>query len=438
MYGKDLTEEIAETIGKGFGSFLGSGKNLAVARDIRIGGEQLKNAMIKGLTSTGCNIVDYGITTTPIFYFGIAHENKDGGAMITASHNPPQWNGFKLCREKGIIVGQGSGVEELQQVIKEGKFQQPHVKGTVQAYEGVVDEYADFVLSKIHVEKQLNVVLDTGNSVAGIIAPRLFRQVGCTVKVLNERLDGTFPSHSPEPTEAALQQLMSEVKQTGADLGVAYDGDADRAVFIDDKGQFLTGDFASIVFSQDLITKNNRKVVIDVSCSSALEDTVKAKGGIPIVERIGRPFMMTRVLKENAVFGGERSGHFYFPHIYGLDDGTFASLKMAEILSRSSIPLSEIIDQIPKHPATTMNVPFPDERKFQAVQHLKSKLEKKGFNILDIDGVKARDNMGWLLLRPSNTEPIIRIFAEAKKPERLKELVDLGQKLLREEAARIQ
>ena len=438
MYGKDLTEEIAEAIGKGFGTFLGSGKNLAVARDIRMGGEQLKNAMIKGLTSTGCNIVDYGVTTTPIFYFGIAHQKRDGGAMATASHNPPQWNGFKLCREKGVIVGQGSGVEELQQIIKDRKFHKPRVKGTVQAYKGVIDEYADFVLGKIHVEKKLNVVLDTGNSVAGIIAPKLFRHIGCTVKVLNEKLDGTFPSHLPEPTEAALQQLMSEVKKTRADLGVAYDGDADRAVFIDDKGRFLTGDFASIIFSQDLITKNNRKVVIDVSCSSSLEDAVKAKGGIPLVERIGRPFMMTRVMQENAVFGGERSGHFYFPHIYGLDDGTFASLKMAEILSRSGLPLSRMIDQIPKHPAATVNVPFPDEHKFQAVQHLRIKLEKMGFNILDIDGVKARNNMGWLLLRPSNTEPIIRIFAEAKTSDRLTELVDLGQRLLKEEAARIQ
>jgi len=437
IYGKDLTLEIAETIGKGFGTFLGGNKNLAVARDIRNGGEQLKNSIVKGLVSTGCNIVDYGVTTTPMFYFGIAHQNREGGAMTTASHNPQEWNGFKLCREKGIIVGQGSGVEQLQQIIAERRFVEPCTKGKVEAYKGIVVEYSDFVLDKIHVEKELNVVLDTGNSVSGIVAPKLFKETGCKVKVLNEKLDGTFPSHPPEPTEAALQQLIGEVKKTHADLGVGYDGDGDRAVFVDDKGRLLTGDFSSIIFARALMTKSNRKVVIDVSCSSALEDAVKAEGGTPLVERIGRPFMMTRVLQENAVFGGERSGHFYFPHIYGLDDGTFASLKMAEILSQSGKSLSNIVDQIPRHYSTTVNVPFPDEHKFKTVKRLKPKFEKMGFSILDIDGVKARNKIGWVLLRPSNTEPIIRIFVEAKTQDRLAQLLDLAQKMLKEEAERV-
>jgi len=437
IYGKDLTPEIAETIGKGFGTFLGGRRNLAVARDIRIGGEQLKNAMVSGLTSTGCDVVDYGITTTPVFYFGIARQNREGGAMTTASHNPREWNGFKLCREKGAIVGQGSGVEKIQQIIADGKFAKPSVKGKAETYEGVIDEYCEFVLNKIHVEKKLNVVLDTGNSVSGIVAPGLFEKIGCKVKVLNEKLDGTFPSHSPEPTEAALQQLISEVKRTHADLGVGYDGDGDRAVFVDDKGRLLTGDFSSIVFASALMTKSNRKVVIDVSCSSALEDSVKAEGGIPLVERIGRPFMMTRVLQENAVFGGERSGHFYFPHVFGLDDGTFASLKMTEILSRGSMSLSEVVDRIPKYYSTTVNVPFPDEHKFKTVSALKPKLEKMGFRILAIDGVKARDETGWVLLRPSNTEPLIRIFAEATTQDRLTQLLGLAQEMLKKEAEHI-
>jgi phosphomannomutase/phosphoglucomutase len=438
IYGKDLTPPMAETIGKGFGTFLGTGKNLAVARDVRKGGEQLKSAMVNGLVSTGCNIVDYGITTTPIFYFGIASQNRDGGAMTTASHNPAEWNGFKLCREKGVIVGQGSGVEEIQQIITNKEFAEPPKKGNIETYVGVVDEYADFVLDKIHIERKLSVVLDTGNSVSGIVAPKLFKEIGCKVKIINEELDGTFPSHSPEPNETSLQQLMDEVKKAKADLGVGYDGDGDRAVFVDDKGRLLTGDLSSIIFAQDLITKNNRKVVIDVSCSSALEDAIRAKEGIPIVERIGRPFMMTRVLNEKAVFGGERSGHFYFPHVYGLDDGTFASLKMTEILSRSSVPLSEMIDRIPKHFSTTENVPFPDEHKFQTIERLKPRLERMGFSILDIDGVKAQEKTGWVLLRPSNTEPLIRIFVEAKTQDRLTELLELAQKMLKEEAERIQ
>jgi len=437
IYGKDLTTEIAEKIGMGFGTFIGASKELAVARDVRIGSEQLKDAVVEGLVSTGCEVVDLGITTTPMFYFSIAYKNRDGGIMATASHNPPEWNGFKLCREKGVIVGEGSGLEEVKEIIAEGKFIKVAKEGKIETYEETVNDYTKFVSNKIRVKKRLNVVLDTGNSVPGIVAPMLFRQMGCKVDVLNEKLDGTFPSRSPEPTEAALQQLISRVKQTNADLGVGYDADGDRAVFVDDKGRFLTGDFASIIFAQALITKEKRKVVYDVSCSSALEEAIKAKGGIPAVERVGRPFMMDRVLREKAVFGGERSGHFYFPDIYSLDDGTFASLKMAEILSRSDVSLSRMVDRIPKHYANTVNVPFPDEHKFAVIERLKAKFEKMGFRILDIDGVKAQNETGWVLLRPSNTEPLIRIFAEGKTQDKLAQFLELGQKMLKEEVESI-
>jgi phosphomannomutase/phosphoglucomutase len=216
---------------------------------------------------------------------------------------------------------------------------------------------------------------------------------------------------------------------------VGYDADGDRAVFVDDLGRLLTGDFASIVFARALISRQKRKVVIDVSCSSALEEAVRKSGGIPIIERVGRPFMMNGVLKEDAAFGGERSGHFYFPHIYGLDDGTFASLKMAEILSKSKIPLSRIIDEIPKYPSVTLNVPCADEIKFKVVGNLKSKFQAKGFQILDIDGVKAQNEQGWVLLRPSNTEPLVRIFAESKTQTSLKQLMELAEKMLKEEVA---
>jgi len=437
IYGKDLTPEFGDTIGKGFGTYIGIDKQLAVGRDIRIGSEQLKNAVAKGLVSAGCRVVDLGIVTTPVLYFAIAHKNKDGGVMVTASHNPPEWNGFKLCREKGIIVGQGSGIEEIQEIIAKRKFTKVARERKIEPYEGIVNEYARFVLNKVDIEKKLKVVLDTGNSVPGIVAPKLFRQTGCEVEVLNERLDGTFPSRSPEPNEAALQQLIIAVKKAKADFGVGYDGDGDRAVFVDDKGRILTGDFTSIIFAQTLITKRKRKVVYDVSCSSAVEEAIKTRGGIPLVERVGRPFMMDRVLREKAVFGGERSGHFYFPEIYGLDDGTFASLKMAEILSRVDMPLSEMVDKIPKYYSGTVNIPFPDEYKFSVIERLKGGFEDKGFKILDIDGVKAQDEKGWVLLRPSNTEPLIRIFAEGKTRAKLDQLFELAKKTLNAEAEKI-
>ena len=437
IYGKDLTTDFAETIGKAFGAIIGSGKKLAVGRDVRIGSEQLKDAVVKGLVSTGCQVDDLGIVTTPILYFGIAHKCKDGGVMVTASHNPAEWNGLKLCREKGVIVGQGSGMEEIKEIIVNGKFIKSKTKGKVETYRGIVNQYAAFVLGKIRIERKLKVVLDTGNSVSGIVAPKLFRQTGCRVEVINEELDGTFPSRSPEPTEASLQQLISAVKKARADFGVGYDGDGDRAVFVDDKGRVLTGDYTSVIFAQAFITKGKRKVVYDVSCSSAVEEAIKAKGGIPVVERVGRPFMMDRVLREKAVFGGERSGHFYFPDIYGLDDGTFASLKMAEILSRAGMPLSRMVDKIPKYYSSTVNVPFPDEHKFTVIERLKPKFEEKGFQIIDIDGVKAQDENGWVLLRSSNTEPLIRIFAEGKTHAKLTQLLGLAERMLKEEAEKL-
>jgi len=436
IYGKDLTIDIAQKIAMSFGTYLGGGKELAVGRDIRIGSEQLKKAVVKGLASTGCQTVDLGIVTTPILYFSIAHKNKHGGVMVTASHNPPEWNGLKLCRDKGIIVGQGTGIEQIKDIIKKRKFIRAAKPGRTKPYKGIVKEYAGFVLDKVSVEKKLKVILDTGNSVAGIVAPKLFKQESCRVKVLNEKLDGTFPGRSPEPNDAALQQLINVVKKTHADFGVGYDGDGDRAVFVDNLGRILSGDFTSIIFAQYLITKTKRKVVIDVSCSSVLEEAIKAKGGVPIVERVGRPFMMDRVLKEKAVFGGERSGHFYFPDIYGLDDGTFASLKMAEILSQVDAPLSSMVDQIPKYYSSTVNVPCLDEIKFQIIEPLKTKFEKRGFKILDIDGVKAQNEEGWVLLRPSNTEPLIRIFAEGKTEHKLTQLSELAQKTLKKEVER--
>jgi len=437
IYGKDMTTEIAEIIGRSFGTYIGSDKRLDVGRDVRVGSQQLKNAVVKGLVSTGCQVEDLGVVTTPILYFAIAYRNKDGGVMVTASHNPPKWNGLKLCREKGIIVGQGSGIEEIKGLIRNKEFTRAAKEGKIKTYKGIVNEYVRFVLDKIRIKRKLKVILDTGNSVSGIVAPKLFKQAGCRVEVLNEKLDGTFPSRSPEPTEASLQQLVSAVKETRADFGVGYDGDGDRAVFVDDMGRILTGDFTSIIFAQAFITGEKRKVVYDVSCSSAVEEAIKAKGGIPVVERVGRPFMMDRVLREKAVFGGERSGHFYFPEVYGLDDGTFASLKMAGILSQVETPLSQMVDRIPKYYSSTVNVPFSDQHKFKVIERLKPKFEQKGFQILDIDGVKARDERGWVLLRPSNTEPLIRIFTEGKTKQKLAQLLELAKKMLKEEAENI-
>ena len=430
IYGKDLTPQVAELIGKGLGSYIGAGKTVAVGRDVRLSGPQLRNAVIRGLVSVGLRVIDLGIVTTPIFYWAIPQKGLDGGVMITASHNPPEWNGFKLCGEKGIIIGQGSGMEEIEEIVLKKKFAQTDVRNKPQTYRRILSEYAQFILSKIRIKKKLKVVLDPGNGASAIIAPKLFKQADCAVRVINQKPDGNFPSRGPEPKEETLHQLKTEVTKTGADFGVGYDGDGDRSVYVDDKGRVLTGDAVSVIFSKALIKKKGDKVVLDVSCSLALEESIIQNGGTPVVERVGRPYMMGRTLKEGAVFGGERSGHFYFPEIYGIDDGTFASLKMAEILSAGNLKLSELIDSIPKYYNSTFNVQSPDEHKFAVTKQTKMVFAEKGYKILDIDGVKASSSDGWILVRPSNTEPLIRVFVEGKTEAKLKQLLNLAKNIV--------
>jgi len=437
IYGRDLTPQIAELIGKGFGTYIGGvGRNLAVGRDARLGGEELKNALVKGLVSVGCNVIDLGLVPTPVLYWAIAHLHRHGGAMVTASHNPPEWNGFKLCGEKGLIIGQGSGMDKIGEIVTKKKFAGAVALGTTETYGRILDEYSRFIRGKIKLEGKLRVVLDPGNGASGIIAPQLFRQFGYEVTVLNEELDGRFPSRSPDPSAEALQPLRAEVKTNDADFGVGYDGDGDRSVFVDDKGRILTGDMVSIIFAKAFIKKARNRVVYDVSCSMAVEESIRASGGVPLVEKVGRPFMMERVLRENAVFGGERSGHFYFSDIYGIDDGTYASLKMAEIISKSRETLSQMFDAVPKYYSSTENMACPDEHKFKVTERTKKFFEKLGFKIILIDGVKAYDEEGWVLMRPSNTEPLIRVFVEGKTKRKHAQLLSLARKVLKKEIER--
>jgi phosphomannomutase/phosphoglucomutase len=437
IYDKTLTPQIAEIIGKGFGTYIGIGRALALGRDVRISSPQLKKGVEKGLVSVGIKVIDLGLVTTPIFYWAIPRMGLDGGVQVTASHNPPEWNGFKLCRAGGVIVGQGSGMEDVKEIALKKRFLQTAVRNKPQVYRQILSEYARFVLGKIKLKRKLKVVLDPGNGACGIIAPRLFRQTACKVKVINQKLDGSFPGRGPAPSEETLQRLKSEVIKMGADFGAAYDGDGDRSVFVDNKGRVLTGDMASVIFSKSLIKKKGDKVVLDVSCSAALEEEIIKNGGTAVVERVGRPYMMERTLREDAVFGGERSGHFYFPEIYGLDDGTFASLKMAEILSASNVKLSDLIDSLPKYYDSTFNIECPDEHKFAVTNRTKASFIDKGYKILEIDGVKASCNSGWILVRPSNTEPLIRVFAEGKTEGKLKRLLSLAKKVIEEEVRKV-
>ncbi len=430
VFGEQLTEEVATALGVAFGEFLGKNKAVVVGRDVRLSGERLRNALISGLVSR-CDVTDVGVVPTPLLYFATNRLAKDAGIMITASHNPPEWNGFKLFKQRGCIYG-----EEMAQIRKiaervnlEG-FERK--AGRIISHEGILQEYEDFVLHKVRVEERLRLVADTANGACGLLVPTLFKRLGCSILTLNEKPDGRFPSHLPEPKEETLGELMKRVVEEEADFGVGYDGDGDRAVFVDDAGRMIPGDVVLLIFAKDALERRSGgTVVYELSCSMAVEEFVKALGGVPVVERVGHVFIMDRMIAEGAVLGGETSGHFYFPEVHGMDDAVFASLRMAEILSKTGKRLSEIVDSLPKYPSVhERNFSCPDRLKFGVVDRLTARFRDAGLDVLDIDGVKVLDEDGWVLLRASNTEPLIRVSAEARSEEKLKELYDFAVRAL--------
>jgi phosphomannomutase/phosphoglucomutase len=422
IFGEDLTEEVAARIGAAFAKFL-EGKTVAVGRDVRISGEKLRDALISGLV-TRCDVTDVGVLPTPLLYFASNILKKDAGIMVTASHNPPQWNGFKAFRgQKGSIYG-----KDMEKVRGYAKAVDPQKLGEKQgkadSHEGIIGEYQDFVQGKIRLGRKLKVVADTANGTCGLVAPALFERLGCEIITLNKEPDGTFPAHLPVPKEETLGELMKEVVRRKADFGVGYDGDGDRAVFIDEKGKLIPGDLTLLIFAKDALQKHpGGKVVYELSCSMAVEEYVKKLGGIPMVERVGHTFIMDKMIGEKALLGGEKSSHFYFADVYGMDDGTFASMKLAEILSKSDKKLSEMVASLPQYPSVyEKNFECPDNQKFRVIENVRSQFKGYGLKTLDIDGVKLIEDDGWVILRASNTEPVVRISAEARTKEKLKKL----------------
>ena len=419
---EQLDEDAATALGVAFAQFLGEGTEVVVGRDVRLSGERLRNGLVAGLNSS-CNATDVGVVSTPMVYFATNQMRKNAGIMITASHNPPEWNGFKMFSQKGCIYG--DKMDEIKKIAKAVNLSKLESRrGKTTKYDGIFEHYSDFVSSKIQVQRKLKIVADTANGVCGLFVPSLFKKQGCEIQTLNETPDGRFPAHLPEPKESTLGELKKQVVGNKADFGVGYDGDGDRAVFVDEKGRTIPGDLALLIFAKDVLErKKGAKVVCELSCSMVVEEYVKEHGGAPIVERVGHTFIMDRMTSEDGALGGEKSGHFYFAETNGGDDAIFASLRMAEILSKSNERLSSLFDSLPKYPSIyEENFACPDEIKFSVIEKLKSKFKSEGLKFLDVDGIKLLDETGWVLLRPSNTEPIIRVTAEAKTEKKLREL----------------
>ncbi|HHQ44665.1 MAG TPA: phosphomannomutase/phosphoglucomutase [Candidatus Altiarchaeales archaeon] len=429
VYGRELTDELSEKIGRAFGTILGKGR-VAVGYDVRESSPKVCEKLVEGLRAGGIDVLDVGLVPTPALYFAVYQMGLDGGVMVTASHNPGEYNGFKLLRGKSTLAG--DEIKDVERIVESGRF----AEGSG-GYEkkDVSREYLDYITSHVKLKKSLKVVVDAGNGTAGEIAPEALRRVGCDVVELYCELDGSFPNHHPDPTvDENVRDLRKKVLEAGADVGFGFDGDSDRAGFIDDKGNIIRGDTALMLLSRDLLECNpGAKIIFDVKCSNLLTKDIKEHGGVPIMFRTGHSFIKRKMVEEDAKLAGEMSGHFFFKDNYfGYDDAIYTALRMLQFLSKQDKKLSEIVSELPKSFATPeLRLSASDARKFEivgeVVEHFKK--SKTSAEVIDVDGVRLQYPDGWSLLRASNTSPKLILRFEAQDRKRLdeikKELLDV-------------
>lgn len=424
-YPKDLNEEASYRIGRAYVKLLNKNNaKIAVGRDNRLSSDSLFNSLVKGLTDQGADVIDIGLSTTPLLYFSVAYFNFDGGINITASHNPIEDNGFKLVREKAIPIGAENGIYEIRDMVLAGPFDNQE-KGRVETKE-VLTEYIKFNISQFNLKKikPLKIIVDTANAVPGVVAPKMLEATNCSVKYLFLELDGNFPNHLPNTLKKENLKFISEsVREEKADLGIAFDGDGDRIVFIDEKGEIIDGDLIT-AFLSEIVLKDDpkEKIIYDIRSSNVVEETIRNNGGIPIVERIGHTFIKERMRKENALFAGELSGHYYHRDHFSFECPFFVLFKVLEIISQSDKNLSELIAPFKKY-FTSGEINFQVKNK----EELLKKLEKKFGNgkVSKLDGLRIDYPDWWFLTRPSNTEPVLRLVVEAKNKELMEEKTHL-------------
>ncbi|MDD6285305.1 MAG: phosphoglucosamine mutase [Methanobacteriaceae archaeon] len=425
-----LTPEFASKIAAAYGTKVKG--TIAIGSDPRTSSEMIKHAVTAGLLSTGCNVVDLGTLPTPAVQYAV-RKYYDGGIMVTASHNPPKYNGLKLLDSDGIGTPDDLE-EEIEDIYFNDKQERVTWDKIGKAYKrNIVDEYIDEVLKRVDVEAikdaHLKVVLDCGSGAACRTTPYIIRKLGCEITTLNCQPDGAFPGRNPEPTEDNLQDLIKVVKATGADIGIAHDGDADRTICIDEKGQFVFGDKSFALVEKSMLEKNNGgKIVTTVATSNAIADIALQNNGEIILTRVGDLVVARKLQEVDGLFGGEENGGLIFPDfVYGRDSG-LATAMLLEILAKTKKPLSELIIELPTYFSEKRKVQCPDDKKSIVAEGILK--DTTDYEVDTTDGVKVITDEGWVIIRPSGTEPIYRCFSEAKTPEKAAELADWGMSLI--------
>jgi phosphomannomutase/phosphoglucomutase len=420
----ELTPEIVKLIGKAVGSeSIEKGeRGVVVGRDGRLSGPELSEALISGLTESGCHVVNIGMVPSPVVYFATYTKQASSGVVITGSHNPAEYNGLKI-----MIAGETLSAERIQALltrINESNFSSG--SGTSTSI-NIDQNYIDTIKSDIKIEKELKIVIDCGNGVAGNIAPQLFEALGVKVTKLFCLVDGRFPNHHPNPSKPEnLEDLIQEVKDTGSDLGLAFDGDGDRLGLVDNKGQIIWADQQMMLYSKDVLSRNQgAKIIFDVKCTSLLPKFITENGGKPIMSRTGHSFIKQKLKETKAELAGEMSGHIFFKERwYGFDDALYTGARLLEIISKSDKTCSEIFAEMPVNISTPeININFEKHgQQFEAMEQLSTNINFPGATINTIDGVRVDYENCWGLVRASNTTPCLVLRFEADDDEVLLEI----------------
>jgi len=420
--GKELVDGDVIDIGRAYGTFLKRDNNrlVTVGRDCRITSDLYSKLFIEGILSTGCDVIDIGVCPTPVLYFSIHHLNTQGGAMVTASHNPPEYNGFKLMSGFDSIHSQG--LQEVRRIIDAKAYATG--RGKLESVD-VLTPYKAYLQANLSIKRPIRIGIDAGNGTGGVTALPVLKALGCEVFDLYCDMDGTFPNHGSDPTvKANMMELIELVKAKKLDLGVGYDGDADRIGVVDENGKIIYGDQLMIIFAREILSRKPGSTFIsEVKCSMVMYDDIEKHGGRAIMWKTGHSLIKKKMKEENAVLAGEMSGHMFFQDRYfGFDDALYATCRLLEIIANTGKSVSELISDLPVTFTTAeLRVDCDDARKFEVVKTITEEF-KKDYEVIDIDGMRALFGDGWGLVRASNTQPALVLRFEALTEERLSEI----------------
>lgn len=438
--GRDLTEEAATAIAGAYAAFMaerGVKGALAVGRDNRPSGEGLHRALVAGLLGSGIDVVDVGVVPTPLAYWAQHKLDVVGGIQITGSHNPPEYNGFKLGL--GTKPVYGADIQHIYELTVSGK--RPAGKGKLRS-EPVIDRYVDDIAERVgKLQRDVKVVIDCGNGAGALVAPKLFAKLGSKPRCLFCESDGTFPNHHPDPTVPKnVEDLIAAVKKDGAEIGIAFDGDADRIGVIDDAGEIIWGDYLLIVYARDALARTGKgqSIVFDVKASQALPEAVEKAGGKPVMWKTGHSLIEEKMHETHAPVGGEMSGHMFFSEgFYGFDDALYGAARLLQIVARSGKTVRQLLADVPRFVSTPeIRVDCPDEKKFGIVREAQEYFSAK-HEVITVDGVRVLFGDGWGLIRASNTGPLLVMRFEARTRERLDQIQSEMQEWIRSKGVKV-